>query len=126
MRGGSLTCPVLAFFFFFFFSFFIWGVSLRHHVLTLFFCGEFLLHIPCSFSFLFFLFVFPLFFSFKMWSCFVYTSRAGFIFMRGVSLTHPVLALFLSGKFLVHITDCFFLWGVSLTHPMLASLSLSL
>ena len=37
-----------------------------------------------------------------------YTSRAGFIFIWGVSLTHPML--------------CFiFLWGVSLTHPMLAS-----
>ena len=71
---------------------------------------------------------------------FSYTSRAGFIFMRGVSLTYPVLAsflfYFLSGEFLLHI-PCWvnfsvgsfsytshacliFLWGVSLTYPMLA------
>ena len=47
----------------------------------------------------------------------------------GVCLTHPVLALFLSGEFLLHI-PCFFfffffafvflIWGVSLTHPVLA------
>ena len=34
---------------------------------------------------------------------FSYTSRAGFIFMRRVSLTHPVLASFLCGDFLLHI-----------------------
>ena len=51
---------------------------------------------------------------------FSYTSRAGFIFIQGVSLTHPVLALVLSGKFLLHIPCLlFFLWGVSLTHPMM-------
>ena len=38
------------------------------------------------------------------------TSRAGFVFIWGVPLTHPVLAFF-------------FMWGVSLTHPVLASLS---
>ena len=34
---------------------------------------------------------------------FSYTSRAGFIYVWGVSLTHPVLASFLSGEFLLHI-----------------------
>ena len=34
---------------------------------------------------------------------FSYTSRAALIFMQGVSLTHPVLASFLSGEFLLHI-----------------------
>ena len=36
------------------------------------------------------------------------------------SLTHPVLALILSGEFLLHIPCLLFVWGVSLTHPMLA------
>ena len=65
--------------------------------------------------------------------------HAGFIFMWGVSLTHPMLALFLSGEFLLHIPCLlclsvgsfsytphagFFIcliWGVSLTQPRLAS-----
>ena len=70
---------------------------------------------------------------------FSYTSRAGFIFMWGVSLTHPVLDLLFCGEFLLHIpcwlhfsvgsfsytsrADFIFMWGVSLTHPMLASFS---
>ena len=33
----------------------------------------------------------------------LYTSHASFFFMCGVSLTHPVLAYFLSGEFLLHI-----------------------
>ena len=63
-----------------------------------------------------------------------YTSRAGFIFIWGVSLTHPIQALFLSGasflcgEFLLH-SPCwitlflfsFLIWIVSLTHPVLAS-----
>ena len=97
MPGVSLTHPELAsflcfisytsragFFFFllffllfFFSSFLIWGVSLTHPVLALFFCGEFLLHTPCLLHFYL--------------GSFSYTSRAGFIFMRGVSLTHPML-----------------------------------
>ena len=67
---------------------------------------------------------------------FSYTSRAGFIFIWGVSLTHAVLASFLSGEFLLHIpwwlhfyaesfsytsrADFVFMWGVSLTHPVLS------
>ena len=76
----------------------IWGVSLTHPILALFFSwagwvgrgsytGEFLLHIPC-WGCLFFVCLFLNLGSFS------YRSRAGFVFMRGVSLTHPVLALF--------------------------------
>ena len=44
--------------------------------------------------------------------------------MWGVSLTHPVLASFLCGEFILHI-PCWlllFIWRISLTHPMLVSL----
>ena len=110
----SLVHPVLAFFFFFFF---FWGVSLTHPMLDLLFCVEFHLHIPCwlFFSFFFFLFFF-FFFSLSVFSSgefllhipcwiyfsvgsFPYTSIADFVFMWGVSLTHPVLPSFLSGEF---------------------------
>ena len=66
---------------------------------------------------------------------FSYTSSAGFNFIWGVSLTHPIcmrgvslthaeLASFVWGMFLLHI-PCwlffiFFIWWVSLSHPMLA------
>ena len=63
-------------------SFFISGVSLTHPVLVL-----------CIFS-----------------GSFSDTCRAGFSFIRGGSLIHPVLASFFF----------FFLWEVSLTHPVLA------
>ncbi len=91
----------------------MWGISLTHPMTALFFCGKILLHIPCSLHP-----PPPHLFLLNLWS-FSYTSRAGFIFI----LTHPALALFLSGEFLFFL---FFLWGVSITHPMLASLSLSL
>ena len=74
-------------------------------MLGLFLCGEFLLHISCWLHFYL--------------GSFSYTSRAGFIFISGVSefyksragfffiwevsLTRPVLASFLSGEFLLHI-----------------------
>ena len=52
-----------------------------------------------------------------------YTPRAGFIFIWVFSLTHPMLALYLCGEFLLHI-PCwlllFLIWGVSFTHPVLA------
>ncbi len=134
---------------------FILGVSLTHPCL-LFVAwgmgGGGVLHIPCFFFFLaFFLsFFFLLFFPFCCgeflleillgWlylnlGSFSYTSRAGFPFLWGVSLTHPMLSSFLSGEFLLHI-PCWlsfsvgsfshtshagfpFLWGDSLTHPML-------
>ena len=97
--------------------------------------GEFLLHIPCWF--LFFSAEFLLYISCWLHFClesFSYRSRAGFIFLWGVSLTHPVLASFLSGEFLLQIpcwlhfylgsfsyrsrAGFIFIWGVSLTHPM--------
>ena len=77
---------------------FNWGVSLTHPMIALFFVGSFSYISHASFflsSFFFFSFL-------NLWS-FSYTSRTGFIFMRGVSLTHPVPALV-------------FIWGVSLTH----------
>ena len=64
-------------------------------MLGLFFFGEFLLHILRWFLF-----------SFFHLGSFSYTSRAGFIFIWRVSLTHPVPASFL-------------IWGDSLTHPLL-------
>ena len=134
--GVSLTHPMLASFIsgvgFSYtshtgFIFYLGSFSYTSH--ACFLCVEFLLHIPC----------WLLFFLSLMWGeTQVYTSRAGFIFIWGVSLTHPMLiSFFYCGKFLLHIPYwlCFylgsfsytshacisFLWGVSLTHPMLAS-----
>ena len=117
LGGVSFTYPVLASFFLFFFL----GFSITHPVLASFSSGEFLLHIPPVFPppppplFFFFFFFFlckeflshiPCFFfllfflnSFYQGS-FSYTSRAGFIFIWGLSLTHPVLALILSADLL--------------------------
>ena len=102
----------------------IWGVSLTHPMLALFLCGEFLLYIPCclhfyagSFSYTsraVFIFIHDVslthpmpassfFFNLRIVS---YIPRAGFVvvfYMKGVSLTHHVLASFLSGEFLLHI-----------------------
>ena len=110
---------------------FIWGVSLTHPMLAGIFCGDLLLHILCWLFFIYFLI-----FNFYLGSL-SYTSRAGFIFVQGASLTHPVLALLLSAEFLLHIpywplfylgsfsytsrTSFIFIWGVSLTHPVLPS-----
>ena len=93
-------------------------------MLDLLFCGEFLLHTPCWLLFL-------------NLGSFSYTSRAGFIFICGVSLKHRMRASFLYVEFLLRIPCCLhfyvrsfsytsqapfsFMWGVSLTHPMLAS-----
>ncbi len=124
MWGVSLTHPILA-------SLYA-GSCLAYRVLTSFFyffyfilSGKFLLHIPCLFLFSFFL------------GSSSYSSRAGFIFIWGVSLTHPELGLVLSTDLLLHIPCWFyiyrgsfsytsragliFIWGVSLTHPTLAS-----
>ena len=88
---------------------------LTHPMLALFFCGEKhagFLHISCWLHFYL--------------GSFSYTTRAGFIFIWGVSLTHPVFTLFFSGEFLLHFPCWHFkknqkIWGVPLTHPMLAS-----
>ena len=89
---------------------FIRGVSLTQPGLASCLCGEFLIHIPCcvqlyagNFSYAFRAgFFFFLFFFFYLGS-FSYSSHAGLIFIGGVSLTHLVLASFLSGEFLLHI-----------------------
>ena len=121
MEGISLTHPVLFFFFFFFFFFFK--------------SGEFLLHISC-------------FFIFILFGVFLFRIVCWFLFfIGGASLTHLVLAAYLSGEFLLYIpcwlhfsmgsfsyTSCagfIFIWRVFLTHSMLFlfaffSLSLSL
>ena len=97
---------------------FLWGVSVTHPVLPSFLCGELLLHIPCWLYFsVEFVFHIPYWLNIYVES-FSYTSHAGLIFffffflIWGVSLTHPVLALFLSGEFLLHIPVlfCFFLF----------------
>ena len=86
----------------------MWGDSLTHPKLTLFLCGEFVLHIQCYFDF--------------YARIFSYTSRATVVclfvlsrkfllhipywfllFIGVVSLTHPVLALFLAGEYLQYI-----------------------
>ena len=77
----------------------IWGVSLTHPTLALiscgkflthpmlaflhFYCGEFFLHILCWLHF--------------YAGSFADSSRTGFISIWGVSLTHPMLALFFVG-----------------------------
>ena len=81
-------------------------------MLASFLSGEFLLHIL---SWLFFFFFYL--------GSFPHTSRAGFSFMWGVSLTHPVLvSFFIWGVSLTHpLLVLLFIGGVSLTHPVLAS-----
>ena len=86
IRGVSFTHPVLASFLSGVFvlhiscwhRFLIWGVFLTHLLLVSFLSGKFLLLILWCLHFYF--------------GSFSYTSRAGFIFIRGVSLTYPMLA----------------------------------
>ena len=124
MSGVSLTHPVLVSFYVGSFSYtslagfiFMCGVSLIDPVLVSCLYGEFLLHIPSSEEF-------PLriqcWFHFYVGS-FSYTSRAGFIFMWRVSLTHSVLASFLSREFLLHI-PCWLYFYLAL-HFYVGSLS---
>ena len=96
--------------------------------------GEFLLHIP--YWFLLLSFFFPSFLYIFYRGKFPYISRAGFIFIWGVSLNRLMLASFLSWEFLLHIPCWLYftvggfsytshagftlLLGGSLTHPMLA------
>ena len=85
------------------------GVSLTHPMLALVSVGSFSYTSHVNFFSLFFrgvyldilCLLFFLFFFFNLGS-FYYTSRAGF-YVWGVSLTHPMLALYLSGEFLIHI-----------------------
>ena len=86
-------------------------VSLTHPELvrflmmdSFFLSGEFLLHIPYLVDF--------------SLGSFSYTSHAGFNFTWGISLTHPVLALILSGEFLLLHISCwlqFYLGSFSYT-----------
>ena len=79
-----------------------------HHMLASFLSREFVLHIRCWLHFYL--------------GSFSHTSRAGFIFIRVVSLTNPTLALFSVGSFsYTSRAGSIFFWGVSLTHPVLAS-----
>ena len=106
----------------------MWRVSLTHPVLLSFLCREFLLHITC---WLVVVVVLSGEFLLHIPCCccccfyrgsFSYKSRAGFIFIRGVSLTHLVPALILSGDFPGSYTSqagFIFIGGVSLTHPVL-------
>ena len=110
----SLTHSVLVSFSFFFvwccLYFSAWSFTYTSRVGFVFLSPwEFVLHIP--FCFVLFCFVFksrefllhiPCWIHFHRGS-FSYTSRAGFICTWGVSLTHPMLASFLSGEFLLHI-----------------------
>ena len=121
----------------------LWGVSLTHPILALFlsweflllilcwfhFYAEFLIHIPCCLQF---------YASLQFYArSFSYTCRAGFFFfffffffficgvslmlvllsIGGASLTHLLLASFLSGEFLLHIRCWFnfYLGSVSYT-----------
>ena len=99
---------------------FMRGVSLTHSMLALFFFGEFLLHIPCwllVFSSREFLLHIPWWLLFCL---FVFVCLFLFVFMWGVSVTHPVLASFLSGEFLLQI-PCWLYF--SLTHQIMACFS---
>ena len=107
IREVSLIHPML---------FFMRGVARTHPILPSFLCGEFLLHIPCcldfyagSFSYISdadFIYLGSFSYTsragFNFISDFSYTPHAGFILSGEVSLTHPVLASFLSGEFLLH------------------------
>ena len=91
--------------------------------LDLILLGHFLLHIPC--------------WRYFYQGSFCYTPRAGFIFMQGISLTHPMLPSFSCREFDWHIMCCLhfyaesfsytsqaafiFMWVGFLTHPMLTS-----
>ena len=102
---------------------FMRGVCLTHPVLYWFLCKEFLLHISCSllsffYSFFLsreFLLHIPCWFLLVFRGRFSHISHAGFIFIWGVSLTHPVLASLLSVEFLLHIPCCIYssVWSFS-------------
>ena len=119
-------------------------------MLALFLFGEFLLHIPCwfyfsvgSFSYMshtgFFFIIWRvslrhpmlaslLFFLGGGGGGFSYTSCPAFIFMLGVSLTHPMLDFIFYFYFFIYLGSfsytsrgvLIFMWGVSLTHLLLA------
>ena len=79
------------------------GVSLTDPMLDSFLPGELILHIPCWLLFCFSFFLLLFYFIFAYLGSFPNTSRSGFIFIWVVSLTHPILASYLLGEFLLHI-----------------------
>ena len=84
---------------------FVWGVSLTHPMLALYFCGQFLLHSFCWLLFLIWVFLLhipccPFFFYLGSFS---YTSHVCFISLWRVSLTRPMLAGWLAFYFLFFI-----------------------
>ena len=115
-RGVSLTLPMLV-------SLFITGVSLTHPELVSFSSRKFLLHILCWLHFYFGSFsytsragynfirglTYPMLSSFDI-------SRAGLIIMAGVSLTHPMLTLFLCGEFVLDILCCLHFYAGSFSY----------
>ena len=118
MWGVSLKHPVLSSSSssssFFFFK--VWGVSLTHPMFALFSVGSFSYTSNVGFFFFFFFFK-SCWLHFYLRS-FSYKCRAGFNVIKGVTLTHPVLVLFLRREFLLHIIS---LKGVSLTYSKLPS-----
>ena len=73
-----------------------------------FLCGEFLLHIPCC------LYFYAGSSSYTSQAAFTFMSGVAFIFMWGVSLTHPMLASFYAGSF--SYTSRFDLFFISYTY----------
>ena len=109
--GVSLTLPVLLRFCFVFVYFFDFVLS-----------GEFLLDIP--YWFLLLSFFFPSFLYIFYRGKFPYISRAGFIFIWGVSLNRLMLASFLSWEFLLHIPCWLYFSVVSFSYTSKAGLFL--
>ena len=143
MQGNSLTHPMLpsssSFLILFYFILLSGEFLFQTQCWFLFIPREFLLHIPCWLHFSLsgeFLLHIPCWLKFHQ-DTFADTSHADFIFIRGGSITHSVLVLFLCRGFLLHIPCCLrfcagsfaytsqaafiFVGGVSLTHPMSAS-----
>ena len=84
--GEFLTPPMLALK-----KMYFWGVSLTHPMLASFLCGEFRRLIPC------WLYFYLGSFSYTSHSCFIFSvGRGGWaeLLYWGVSLTHPMLGLF--------------------------------
>ena len=118
--GISYTSHFTLFLFILFF-FKFWGVSLTHPVLASFSCGEFRWLIP------YWLYFYLWSFSNTSHACFIFRGGGGGggLLYWGVSLTHPMLALFFIifnlGSFSYRSRAGFvFMRGLSLTHPVLA------
>ena len=133
IQGVSLSHPLLPWFFV---VVFLSGEFLLHIPCWFnFLLGEFLLHIPCWLRFLWgrvslihpvlpsFLSVefvirrvLAFFFFLNYLRSFSYTSRSAFIFIQGVSLTHPCWFNFLLGEFLLHIPCWLHIYRGSLSY----------